>query len=539
MLAALDPSAIRRWSTATLAALETYRQEIDDLNVFPVPDGDTGTNLALTVRAATAALGAAWPPDTAGCLAVLARGAVLGARGSSGVILSQILRGVAAACPAESEVDGARIAAGLSRGAELAYAAVAAPVEGTILSVARAAADAAGGLAAGGAGLAAVVEGAATEAARALARTPSQLEVLARAGVVDAGGRGLLVVLDALAAVVTGRVLAAREPQRAARPQQLLETARETGSSEFGYEVQYLLQAEDAAVTRLRVDLAGLGDSLVVVGAGDGQWNVHVHVNDVGAALEAGVEAGRPFRITVTRFADQRDRPPAVATTPPAGGVAIVAVAPGEGLAELFESEGARVVRGGAGQPGPSTAELLAVIGGSGADRVVIVPNSGDLLAVAGAAAAEARAGGRQVSVVPSRSPVQGLAAVAVHDPGRRFDDDVIAMTEAAAATRHAAVTVAVREALTMAGRCAAGDVLGLVESEVVLVGESVTGVSRELVDRLLVTGGELVTVIIGADAPEGLAAVLGRHVLATHPEVEVVVYPGGQPIYPVLLGVE
>jgi len=544
VLRALDPTGVRGWCAAVVEALAAHQQEIDDLNVYPVPDGDTGTNLALTAQAAATTLGSAEPPDAAGCLALLARGAVLGARGNSGVILSQILRGLADACPAGTLLDGAALAAGLERAAELAYAAVAEPVEGTILSVARAAALAAGAVR--DADLCAVAEAAAQAATQAVARTPSQLPELARAGVVDAGGRGLAVVLEALRTVVSGRPGNLPAPRRVARDRQVLEAARETGSATYGYEVQYLLAATEDAVARLRLELAELGDSVVVVGTGDGLWNVHVHVNDVGAAVESGVEAGRPFRITVTRFADQHAAaggPGAdaaePAAEPPHAGSAIVAMAPGEGLSHLFEAEGVVVVAGGPGEGSPSTGSVLAAIAGTGAARVVVLPNDGNLTAVAGAAAEQARSDGVRVAVVPSRSPVQGLAAVAVHDAARRFDDDVIAMAEAAAATRYAGITVAVRNAITMAGQCTAGDVLGLVEGDVVLIGQSVEAVSRELTDRLLVTGGELVTLIVGADAPAGLGEALERHLVATHPEVDVVVYDGGQPLYPLLLGVE
>jgi dihydroxyacetone kinase-like predicted kinase len=256
-----------------------------------------------------------------------------------------------------------------------------------------------------------------------------------------------------------------------------------------------------------------------------------VHTNDVGAAVEAGVEAGRPFRITVTRFADQ----PTVALA--AGGrhgAALVAIAPPDGLAELFRAEGVVVVTGT-----PSTGQLLDAIDGSGAARVVVLPNHRDHTALAVAAAEAARAGGVQVAVIPTRSPVQGLAAVAVHDGSRGFDDDLVAMTETVAATRSAEVTVAARDAITMAGRCRAGDVLGLVEGDVLLIGRSVLEVSMDLVDRLLATGGELLTVVLGADAPDRLPELLERHLVATHPEVELVVYRGGQPRYPVLIGVE
>ncbi|MEV4538351.1 DAK2 domain-containing protein [Asanoa sp. NPDC049518] len=530
MLESLDAPALRRWCAGALAALRRHQSEIDALNVYPVPDGDTGTNLVLTLTSANEALvfdpiaeGDATPHGQV--LRLMARGALLGARGNSGVIISQILRGLADATSALPAIDGPALARGLRSGADAAYNAVADPVEGTVLTVAAAAATAASSASESGS-LAEVVRAAARAAAEALARTPSQLPALARAGVVDAGGRGLCVVLDALAEVVTGEVVAEARLLPAPRASRPLVAARESGSPDFDYEVQFLLDAPEPAVEKLRARLFELGDSLVVVGTGEGDestWNVHVHVNDVGAAIEAGVEAGRPHRITVTRFAEQIG----------AGGPdrAAVVVAAGEGIAELFASEGAAVVRAN-----PSTRELLAAITATGAAHVVVLPNDPNTQTVAAAAARESTAA---VRVVPTRSPVQALAALAVRDPAREFDDDVIAMAEAAGACRYAEVCHASRDALTVAGPCRRGDVLALVEGEVHLIGADLAGTCRDLLDRLLGGGGELVTLITGADAPAGLADELRAHAATHWPFVEVHVFAGGHPHYPLLVGVE
>jgi uncharacterized protein len=543
---ALDAAAIRGWSAAAVDALAAHQAEIDDLNVYPVPDGDTGTNLVLTMSAARDTLAQTDAADAGAAAAMLARGAVLGARGNSGVIVSQLLRGIAdELAAAGGRPAGALLAAAFDRAATTAYESVTEPVEGTILTVARAAAAAARtavdtGAAAGGGGLAAVVRAARNAADEALAGTPEQLPALAAAGVVDAGGRGLVVLLDALLAVVTGEAPAAGPDLTVPRPprdRSALESVRESGSSEFDYEVQYLLYAADDAVDRLRSELVPLGDSLIVVGTGDGLWNVHVHVNDAGAAVEAGVRAGRPYRITITRFADQLAAP-TVIETPERTGVAVVAVAPGEGVADLFAAEGVLVVDGGPTR-NPSTAEVLAAIEETGAAAVVVLPNAGSITGVAEAAAEQARAAGIEVAVVPTRSPVQGLAAIAVHDTNRWFGTDVVAMAEAAAATRWAEVTVAVRDALTMAGPCRQGDVLGLADGDVVLIGAAVEEVAGELLDRMLFLGGELVTLVLGSDADPGLGRALARHVADTHPEIEVSVYDGRQPHYPLLIGVE
>ncbi|PZS15899.1 MAG: Dak phosphatase [Pseudonocardiales bacterium] len=525
MLESLDADAVRRWSRAAVESLDAHRAEIDELNVFPVADSDTGTNLSMTMRAAATALAADGAGDAAGALRILARGAVLGARGNSGVIVSQLLRGIAQAAAGAPSCDALVLRTGLLLGADQARDAVAQPVEGTILTVARAAADAA----AGSTTLLEVTRCAAAAADEALQRTPEQLPELARAGVVDAGGRGLVLLLDALARTVSGEDGAPPELVRAPRTAQQLRSARETGSGEFDFEVQYLLEAGGDSVAALRGKLSGLGDSAAVVGTGEGVWNVHVHVNDVGAAIQAGVEAGRPFDITVVRFADQ-----AAASL----GTAVVAVAPGQGLAHLFEAEGVWVVDGDHGAS-PSAVEVLAAVRATGAAQVVLLPNASAAAAIAEAAAEQARALGIRATVVPTRSPVQGLAAVAVHDAARRFDDDVVAMAEAAAATRFAEITIAQRESLTSVGLCQRGDVLGLIDGEVVEIGRGLVSVAFALIDRLLGVGAELMTVLVGGGAPTGVGELLVRHVRERAPYTDVTVYPGGQPGYPLIIGVE
>jgi DAK2 domain fusion protein YloV len=522
VLQVLDAAALRQWCSAGLAALTAARQEIDDLNVYPVPDGDTGTNLQLTMAATDEAVRKA-PADLAATVAALVNGSLLGARGNSGVILSQLLRGLAEGLtrPAGPE----QLCEALVRSAESAYAAVATPVEGTLLTVAR---DAAAGAA--GVDLAGVVRSAREAAAASLARTPELLPALRAAGVVDAGGRGWCVLLEALERVVTGVELAAVPALLVPRPRVGLAVARESGSDAFAYEVQFLLrEATDASVARLKDALGGLGDSLVVVG-GDGLFNVHVHVNDVGAAVEAGVEAGRPFQITVTRFADQLSSPSRTRV--------VVAVASGAGLRQAFGELGAVVVDGGP-TAGPSTAELLAAVHTSGAREVVLLPNDSNVLAVATAVADLLRQDGRSAAVVPTRSAVQGLSAASIADADRPFADDIAAMASAAGATRWGEVTTAVRASRTAAGDCEPGDVLGLLDGSVVLVGHDVDAVAQDLLHRMLEPGGELVTVVVGSCADAEVGTRLEAWLSDRHRTVEVMVLRGDQPHYPLLLGVE
>lgn len=547
MLHALDAAAVRRWAVACVQTLDEHREDIDRINVFPVADRDTGTNMLGTMRAACdaaarvasdAARGEG-EPDVAEVWSALASGALAGARGNSGVILSQVLRGLAEVLG--TRPDQARPA--LSRADELAAKAVSDPAPGTMLTVLHAAALAGGETAEDT--LTDVVVAAAQAARKALAGTSGQLDVLARAGVVDAGAQGLVLVLDELANTVTGQErpeqAAGVSVHRAPRDAEALHTAREAGSAEYAYEVMFALdQVDEQAADVLRGALRRLGDCVSVVGDGGGRWAVHLHCNDIGAAIEAGIEIGRPHRIAVVRFDDQV----AAAYSRFAVDRAVVALARGAGIAELFRAEGATVLLL-EDRDVPEVSDLVAVIAGTQASHVTVLPNSGDLGDVLTTAATEAVRAGQDVLVVPTSSPVQGLAALAVHDPARRPGDDVVAMAEAAAATRRGELSLASEQGITWVGVCQPGDVLGLLDGEVVLIEEGpatddvLLVAAHRLVDRMLSAGGELVTALPGVDAPEGLTDDLAEHVRAEHREVEFTGYPGGQSEPILLLGVE
>ncbi|WP_405619584.1 DAK2 domain-containing protein [Streptomyces sp. NBC_00076] len=597
-----DALAVRTWCSLALAALGRAREEIDAINVYPVADGDTGTNLYLTVESAVGAVEAVFAGHEAGSRAAggpaladavraMAHGALIGARGNSGTILAQLLRGMAQVLAAEGETahtDGRGLGLALRHAADSARQAVAHPVEGTVLTVASAAADAA----AVAEGDCATVARAAYEGARtALAATPGQLAVLERAGVVDAGGRGLVAVLGALVETFTGETPGPASPSHAharvghgdpagsagtvpgAGADAVHARVGHTGQAGLGdrtssaggpadpaadpddagecadgphapgrrgpaFEVIYLLEARDEAVARLRTRLDALGDSLVVVG-GDGLWNVHVHVDDAGAAVEAGVEAGRPYRIRITHFGlgdvhtTGAERP-----TGERAQRAVVAVVPGEGLAGLYTEAGATTVLARPGEP-PASGELVDAVRRAHAREVVLLPNDADLRHTAAAAAEQARTEGVRVALIPTRSAVQGIAALAVHEPGRRFDEDVVTMTSAAGATRYAEVVVAERQSWTMAGICQAGDVLGLIDGDVAVIGADVGATAETVLDRMLSAGGELVTLVLGDEAPASVADHLEARVRESYLAVDTVVYRGGRQGSLLLIGVE
>jgi DAK2 domain fusion protein YloV len=534
------------------AVFAAHRARIDGLNVFPVPDGDTGTNLFLTVDGAVDRSLTETADAAAGELLVLfAKNLLWSARGNSGVILSQLARGLAEACQGVDVIDAQTLARGLVAGDRRAWQAVTDPKEGTILSVSRAAAraadrrDALDGLHA--------VAGAALDAARdALAQTPRQLEVLARAGVVDAGGAGLVLLLECLERICAGddgRALLALEAAPAEGPVGATQAAGQVGAAAPGYEVMYLLDgADESAADALRERLVGLGDSVLVVGDGQ-RWTVHAHVDDAGAAIEAGLQAGRPHQIRVERLVDEQTDDAASCPDPAAGSgrtaageaSGIVACVAGGGLARVFAEAGAVVV---GSRPGlrASTGQLIAAIRQCtevGSTEVIVLPNDPDTELAAAAAARAVAAEGIAVQIVTAGSVVQGVAALAVFEPGRPTTDNVRAMQAAAAGTRHGAVTVATREAVTAGGPCRAGDVLGLVGGDIVVVGSDVEAVGLEVARRLLTDGGELLTVIVG----DGMAPEVGDEVTSAvspdHPDLETTVLNGGQPVHLLLFGVE
>lgn len=529
----LDAAGLRGWAHAAVEDLIAHTDEINGLNVFPVADADTGTNMLFTMRTAwSEAQGC--DGDVADVAAALAAGALHGARGNSGAILSQILRGIAEAAAAArepggavNEVDRALFAAALRHAVDLVDAALDTQ-PGTIVSVLAAAADAAE--AATGA-LSETVTTVADAAASALDATTAQLPVLAEAGVVDAGGRGLLVLLDAMV-----RVLAGRAPRRPAyRPATTQAPPPERATPQF--EVMYLLGGcGPDAVEKVRRRLESLGDSVVIAASGaSGRYSVHVHCDDAGAAVEAGLAVGAPSRIQITALAGTD-------TARPQGSWsrerAVLAVVDGPGAAELFAGEGAHVLRPEPESP-VTAKQLLRGLVDTGAGQVMVLPN-GYVAAEELVAGCTAAIGwGIDVVPVPAGSMVQGLAALAVHDPGRQAVDDGYTMARAAASARHGSVRVATEEALTWAGACNPGDGLGISGDEVLIVGPDVTAAAIGLIDLLLLSGGELVTVLTGDGVDEAVGDALRDHVHRRQLGAELVTYRTGHRGDALLIGVE
>ena len=515
-------SVFDSWMRRANALIGESAEALNAINVYPVPDSDTGTNLQLTFEGIASAVPGITPDD----LDTMVQAAILSAHGNSGAIVAEMLTSVARQLPDQPDGTpaGGRLAALLRVAAVAARRAVARPVEGTIVTVAEAAADAAEAARCGHPDDALAVAEAAQRAAReALARTPDQLEALAAAGVVDAGGQAYVLLVDVLVETLHGEPARALTTSAAtvARP-------RENGRPPVEYEVMYaLVGAAAAGREALRERLSALGHSVVLVGD-TSVAQVHVHLSEAGAAIEAALEHGRLSQIRITALP-----PEAPAQTTERTVLCLVA---GPGLADAVAGLGGTPVV--AADREHTLAELTAAAEHSGGD-LIILPNDPGTLGRAGQLAAALRWPDRRVSVIPTVAQVQGLAAMAVHEPTADFESTVVAMSNAAGHVRQGAVTVAEAAAMTMAGRCRPGDVLGVVMGDVVEIGRTAPEVGWAVIERLLSTGGELVTIVAGAEVDNGVPEQLADRIRTERPGVDVEVVDGGQPRYQLLLGLE
>jgi hypothetical protein len=550
--AELTSTAMRDVMARFRDALRSHQEVINRLNVYPVPDGDTGTNMMLTVEAVVEELDGLdeGAPMAEVCQAV-AHGSLMGARGNSGVILSQLLRGVADRFAAADAVGGSDVAAALVDAAALAHKAVVKPVEGTILTVAHAAGEGAEAGCVEGAGLCQVVESAHRAAKLALEATPTMLPVLAQAGVVDAGGTGYLLMLDALLSVIDGRALPTPPPIESVPVPPAPTTPFGDGvvaahgePTGLRYEVMYFLHAPDDTIDDFKEVWAGVGDSIVVVG-GDGTWNCHIHTDDIGAAIEAALDCGRPRNIRITDLAEQIEEErwvrehagdaPGSSRIGPVPTTDVVAVVTGEGIGRIFRSLGVHQLVPGGQSMNPSTAEILAVVDRLDSDQVVILPNNKNIHPVAEKVDELTT---KSVRVVPTESIVEGFAALLAYDPASGAQRNADAMAASASRVLAGEVTRAVRDANTDAGSVKQGDWIGLRRDGVVSIADSQSGAAIGLLDQL-VQEHELVTVIEGEESSPPETRRITEWLKDERPEVAVEVHHGGQPLYPYLFGVE
>ena len=557
----LDADALRDTVTTFRDTMRTHQAAINRLNVYPVPDGDTGTNMARTLEAVVAEMdGAAIELDPT-CDAI-SYGALMGARGNSGVILSQIMRGIASTLKGKVAAGASVVADALTAASDAAYTAVLKPIEGTILTVVRESAAGAREASAKGESLADVLRAARDAGRAALAKTPDQLPVLKDAGVVDAGGAGYLLLLDSALHIVDGEPLPEPEIVEAGAVGDAFEAVAHRASgvdgeldvSEQRYEVMFLCHLADKRIDDLKNGWGEIGDSIVVVG-GDGIWNCHVHTNDIGAAIEVALDAdGRPFRIRVTDLFEeisaehaQREASMATSMAGDVGGdatkelplvtCAVVAVSSGDGISEMFRDLGVQVVVPGGQTLNPSTAELLDAVTRANAQHVILLPGNKNIIPVAEQVDALTD---KTVRVVPTRSMPEGLGALMAYDPESDAPSNVLPMRQAAEAIVTGEVTQAVRSSNTEAGPVEEGDWMGIVRGEgIVAIAKDVLGAAQALLEHLVDDDRELVTVITGAGATGDATSELEAWFESRFGTVELEVHRGGQPLYPFLFGVE
>jgi hypothetical protein len=553
-LDALDAGELCRVIGTFRDGLRSHQQLINRLNVYPVPDGDTGTNMALTMESVAAELDGLDGPDLPATCRAIAHGSLMGARGNSGVILSQLLRGLSDGLDVTGGRPGPReLAQALITADVLAREAVQRPVEGTILTVARGAADGARKAADDGLSLVAVAEAARTGAAEALARTPSLLPVLEQAGVVDAGGTGYLLLFDALLAVLDGRDM----PE----PPELPEVAagRGTGPSSdadeayatlagLRYEVMYLLEAPDETIPAFKEVWAGLGDSIVVVG-GDGLWNCHIHTDEVGPAIEASLDAGRPRSIRVTDLLEEVEEErwvregagdeasgPSEAPLGPTPVTSVVAVASGDGIGRIFRSLGVQRLIAGGQSMNPSIAELVDAVDALDSDEVIVLPNNGNIRPVANRVHEFSV---KHVWVVPTETIAEGFAALLAYDPEAGGPANASAMEASARRVVPGEVTRAVRDSETDVGPVHEGDWLGLSRDGIEVVGDTLPTAACGLLDLLVTEDHDLVTIIEGEGSGAADTRRITEWLKEARPMVETEVHHGGQPLYPYLFSIE
>jgi DAK2 domain fusion protein YloV len=531
-----DLELVRGLVGAALASLEASRGRIDDLNVYPVPDGDTGTNLTLTVRAVADAVASAEAAERPALAQAVARAALMGARGNSGVILSQMVRGVADVLAESTSGADQRLTARALRGAsDAAYRAVRRPVEGTMLSVIRELAEEAERRAAEPEPLGELLVDLVRHGEEAVARTPEQLDVLREAGVVDAGGAGLVELLRGIARAVAGEAVPAGP---AATPPPGPDSVH-LEPSRYRYCTVFVVEGDGLDRDELEARLEALGDSLVVVGD-ETALKVHVHTDDPGAALSLGTAAGTIEAVEIANMHEQQERRERRLSLVPSQRMksGIVAVVAGEGNRLLFETLAEpvgtiRIVPGGQ-SANPSTAELVAALQELGADEAIILPNNRNVQLAAAQAAGQSPI---PAEVVPTESIPAGLAALVAYDGARGAAENAAEMAAAAAGVATGAVTRASRTVELNGLAVRSGGWLGLAGGEPVAGGDDFAEVVSGVVTHLLEQPRSVLTLLTGAEPPplDGLLEQLA----SSHPELEVEVHDGGQPHYHLLLGAE
>ena len=523
--------------TAAASALKSRREEVNRLNVFPVPDGDTGTNMSLTMEAVLSEVARLGPSPAASAIAhAVTHGSLMGARGNSGVILSQMLRGLCEPLVDLDHIDADTVVACLDRAVTVAFQAVRRPVEGTMLTVLRDMSGAAGPAAEDGLSIDQVLEAVVDAAYASVKRTPDLLPVLKEAGVVDAGGYGLAIIAEGFTAGLAGHGLREFDVSVAAAPVMTSEPENDWDDDEYLYCTEFLLHGSDLDRVAIEDYLVTLGGSQLVVGAPD-QLKIHVHTDHPQQVLAYCLDLGDVSDVHIHNMRLQTEARAAAlraeeASTKPLG---FVAVAAGSGLADILRSLGVDEVVSGGQTMNPSTAELLEAIERVPARSVVVLPDNRNIVLAANQTVGIA---GKPVAVVPTTSVPEAFAALLAADHTASLEQNVAEMTRAAEAVTTAEITTAIKDSKGKAGPIKVGQVIGIIDHEIEVIGEDVADVCARLAD-MIAPRGETLTVLAGADLTDedlvSIVAALGK----AHPELEIESHRGEQPLYPLIMAVE
>ncbi|ANB60318.1 DAK2 domain-containing protein [Anoxybacteroides amylolyticum] len=533
--------------------LANNAKAVDALNVFPVPDGDTGTNMNLSMTSGAKEV-KAQPSEHIGKVAsALAKGLLMGARGNSGVILSQLFRGFAKAVEGKQTITSTEFAAALETGVATAYKAVMKPVEGTILTVAKDAAKRAVAVAKKQPDIVAVMEEVVKEAKASLARTPDLLPVLKEVGVVDSGGQGLVYVYEGFLAELKGEAVEDLKTETVSM-EELVKTEHHksvqshihTDEIEFGYCTEFMVRFEADKLREqpfseetFRQELSQFGDSLLVI-ADDELVKVHIHAEHPGEVLTYGQRYGSLLNIKIENMREQHanivNEPKTDAKPKQKEPYGIVTIAMGNGIAELFKSIGAHAVIEGGQTMNPSTEEIVKAIESVHAETVFVLPNNKNIIMAAEQAASVVD---NRVIVIPTKTVPQGMSAILAFNPSVAAEQNEKAMLAALSQVKTGQVTFAVRDTTIDGIEIAEGDYMGIADGKIVVSEKDKLNVAKQLLAALIDEDAELATILYGEDATEEEVAAIVHYLEETYPDVEVEVHNGEQPLYPFIFSVE
>ena len=537
-LETLDSKSLANLMYCFSDALQGHKESLNSLNVYPVPDGDTGSNMAATLSSVVSEINSLEEnPVLENIIEAISHGSLMGARGNSGVIISQILRGFVSEIKSASkkDIDATLFSKALSAAASAAYEAVGNPVEGTILTVVRETAEATEKAVSEEHALLQVAEIAREAAKRSLDSTPELLPVLARAGVVDAGGSGFLLMLDSLLHIIDDRLMPEPEVVTVSADSLILDTHDDMSNSGTRYEVMYFLEAPDDSMPDFKKAWSEIGDSIVVVG-GENIWNCHVHTNNIGAAVEAGISVGKPYDIRVTDLFEEVAENHHDHDIADPVGCSVIAVANGDGIGQIFRSLGATLIVSGGQSMNPSTADLLKAVEATASEHVIILPNNSNIVAVAEQVDSQTS---KTVRVVGTHTVTEGFASLLGYDPEATSEKNQTGMFQASQMVESGEITTAVRESKSEIGEIKKGDFLGLQKGKVTVIAETIVEAAKNLLNEMIDDEHEIVTLVAGEDSNEKETDQIVAWVCAEHEELEVEVHEGGQPLYHYYIGIE